>query len=330
MVTSKPSLMSRKAFWLMLALNVFLSLALTVSHAIQSKVFLNWRVLLAFEGEHPFQSRVLPFLLTNAVAHFRPLGDQGLSLLFMLMDLVGILACFWFTWKSWEALTKNGGRALLMFGLFWWQLFATFVLSAYNNYYYPWDMMSLGFIAAGMWMIVSRQPLPALLALAVPAMMNRETFIVIPFFYLAYNWPASKPTWRQFGAILLVCLAVKTTISACLDVSTDMVSLYHMPGFPRIYYNFAFLWLGPDYRHTLNVFFAFGFAWLLLLMPGQSDKRLRNMMLCFIPFLLGMMFVGNLSEIRIFAEFIPLMSLMLAGKLSSADEDQALTPGDQQ
>ncbi len=330
MVASKQPTLSRKAFWLMLMLNVFLSLALTVAHSIQSKIFLNWHVLLAFEGEHPFQSRVMPSLMDNAVTVFLSSGVLRSGLLFMAMDLIGTLACFWFTWKTWEALADKRGRLLIMFGLFWWQLFATFAISAYNNYYYPWDMMSLGFIAAAMWMIIARKPLPALLVLAVPAMMNRETFIVIPFFYLAYNWPATKPTWRQFAAILLVCVAVKSTISACLNVSSDMVSLYHMPGFPRIYYNFAFLWLGPDYRHTLNAFFAFGFAWLLLFMPGQSDKRLRNMMLSFIPFLLGMMFVGNLSEIRIFAEFIPLLSLMLAGKLSAADTNQALTPDGQQ
>lgn len=48
------------------------------------------------------------------------------------------------------------------------------------------------------------------------------------------------------------------------------------------------------------------------------------------PFLLDRMFVGNLPEIRIFAEFIPLMSLMLAGKLSATDAYQALTPDGQQ
>ncbi len=81
------------------------------------------------------------------------------------------------------------------------------------------------------------------------------------------------------------------------------------------------LWMIVSRQHwlrgTANVFFAFGFAWVLLFMRGHADTRLRNMMLCFIPFFLGMMVVGNLSEIRIFTEFIPLMALLLAGKLAS-------------
>jgi len=57
----------------------------------------------------------------------------------------------------------------------------------------------------------------------------------------------------------------------------------------------------------------------LLLMPGRADHRLRNMMWCFVPYLLGMMFVGNLSEIRIFVEFVPLLTLLLTNKVTVRD-----------
>lgn len=52
-------------------------------------------------------------------------------------------------------------------------------------------------------------------------------------------------------------------------------------------------------------------------MKDKADVHLHRMMLTFIPFFLGMMVVGNLSEIRIFTEFIPLMALLLANKLSA-------------
>lgn len=70
---------------------------------------------------------------------------------------------------------RRGGSLLTLFFLFWWQLFATFVVSSYNNYYHPYDMSSLAFMAIGLWMVASRQPLWALLALSVPATMNRES-----------------------------------------------------------------------------------------------------------------------------------------------------------
>ncbi len=314
--TTSP--LKKTHLWLIALVNVLLTVALTFGHAAKSRVFLNWRYLIDFDGDQPFQSRVLVFLVANGVSRLHPLSDRSIGLLFMGIDLVSTFIAFIFVWKAWSALDKHKGSLLAMLFLFWWQLFATFVVSGYNNYYYPYDMTSLAFMAVGLWMIVSRQHWLMLLAFCVPAMMNRETAIVLPFFYLAFHWPAWRTVWRQFLALLAVSVAVKLIISAVLGASSDdMVSLYHVPGFLRLYYNFAFIWLGPEYRGTANVFFAFGFAWVLLFMRGHADTRLRNMMLCFIPFFLGMMVVGNLSEIRIFAEFIPLMALLLAGKLGA-------------
>lgn len=306
-----------KHAWLIALVNLFLVAALTLGHASKSRVLLNWRFLIDFDGDQPFQSRVLIFMIANAVSRFHSLSNRGIGLLFMGIDFLSTIVAVVFLWMAWWSMGRRGGSLLTLFFLFWWQLFATFVVSSYNNYYYPYDMSSLAFMAIGLWMVVSRQPLWALLALSVPAMMNRETWVVVPFFYLAFNWPASRQVWRDFGLLLAACVAVKLIISACLGASSDdMVSLYHVPGFLRLYYNFAFIWLGPEYRPTANVFFAFGGAWVLLLLKDKADVRLRRMMLTFIPFFLGMMVVGNLSEIRIFTEFIPLMALLLTNKLS--------------
>ena len=304
---------------LIMAANVLLSVGLTFGHASKSRVFLNWKFLIDFDGDQPFQSRVLIFLIANAISRIHPLSNRSISLLFESIDLFSVIVSFIFMWKAWVALGSKRGSLLILYFLFWWQLFATFVVSSYNNYYYPYDMLSVAFMSMAVWMIVSGQALPALLALTTVAMLNRETAVVIPFFYLAFNWPATRRVWREFAVLLAVCVIIKIGISIAQNVTTDMVSLEHVPGFPRIYYNFAFLWLGPEYRGTLNAFFAFGFAWILLLMPGRADHRLRNMMWCFVPYLLGMMFVGNLSEIRIFVEFVPLLTLLLTNKVTVRD-----------
>lgn len=304
--------------WPIALVNVLLAAVLSFGHAAKSRVLFKWRFLVDFDGEQPFQSRVLTFMIANGIDRLHHLGDRGLALLFMAMDFTATVIAFIFVWKAWAALDNRKGSLLTVLFLFWWQLFATFVVSGYNNFYYPYDMSSLAFMAMGLWMIVSKRHWLMLLALCIPAMMNRETAILLPFFYLAFHWPAWRTVWRQFLALLVASVAVKLVIAAALNASSDdMVSLYHVPGFLRLYYNFAFIWLGPEYRGTANVFFAFGFAWVLLFMRGQTDTRLHQMMLCFIPFFLGMMVVGNLSEIRIFAEFIPLMALLLASKLTN-------------
>lgn len=307
---------SQTTVWLLTAANVLLAIALTWLHARQAWSFLNWATFLRFEGEHPFQSRVLPFLIANMVAWAHRLSDQDLTRLFQGLDLAGTLVCVAYLWQAGIQLGLKSRAMLILLALFWWQMFATFVISPVHNYYYPYDMMSLGFMAVATWMIVSDKALPGLWLVTVLAMLNRETAIVIPFFYLAFNWPASKSVIRHFLILLITCILVKAAISLSLRVSSDMVSLYHTPGYLRFLYNFSFLTLDTRLLHTLNAFFSFGLVWVALLLPGQADQRLRRMLWCLAPYLLGMMVVGNLSEIRIFAEFIPLMALLLAGKLS--------------
>lgn len=309
--------------WIWAAVNLALSLILTFTHFINTTKLFDWWPFLGFVGEQPFQSRVLPFLLADLVDKFHRLSDHSLALLFLAMDLGGILICVFFIWKTTLSLQTNKKHTRLIFILFWWQMFATFVISPVHNYYYPYDMMSMGFIALAIWMIVTGQGLASLLGVSVLAMTNRETAIVIPFFYLAFNWPANKPVWRDFAILLLACILVKGIISMSLHVTSGAVSLYHVPGFLRFYYNFSFVTGNPKLMHTLNAVFAFGFAWVLLFMGGPADRRLRNMLWCFVPYLAGMAVVGNLSEIRIFAEFIPLMALLLAGKLA---DDEARAP----
>lgn len=309
--------------WVLAGTNIVLSLILAYTHLIFTTKLFDWWPFLGFVGEQPFQSRVLPFLLADLVDKFHRLSDHSLAILFLAMDWVGILACVFFIWKTTQALQTNKRHTRLIFILFWWQMFATFVISPVHNYYYPYDMMSLAFIALAIWMIVTGQGLVSLLSVSILAMTNRETAIVIPFFYLAFNWPASKSVWRDFTIMLLACILVKSIIAMSLHVTSGNVSLYHVPGFLRFYYNFSFVTGNPKLMHTLNAVFAFGFAWVLLFMGGPADRRLRNMLWCFVPYLAGMAVVGNLSEIRIFAEFIPLMALLLAGKLA---DDEARAP----
>jgi hypothetical protein len=207
---------------------------------------------------------------------------------------------------------------VILFLLLWWQMLFTFVFTNVHHYYWPYDMMSVGFVAAGIWMIVSNAPFKHLLALCIVAMVNRETAILIPLFYLSYNWSNRTPQVRKdFTTLFGICLLVKLAITIKLHAFGETVSLYHVPGIPRWLYNtIYFVTLNPKVQETVNVVAAFGFAYLLLLVPLKSNPRLRNMMLWFVPFFLGMIVVGNLSEIRIYAEFIPLLSLLLASKLS--------------
>ena len=55
---------------------------------------------------------------------------------------------------------------------------------------------------------------------------------------------------------------------------------------------------------------VFGFLWLVFISRWKLiPKPLQRMMLSFILFFAGMFFVGNIDEIRIFGEYIPIVTL---------------------
>ena len=55
---------------------------------------------------------------------------------------------------------------------------------------------------------------------------------------------------------------------------------------------------------------VFGFLWLIFVSRWQLiPKPLQRMMLSFILFFAGMFFVGNIDEIRIFGEYVPMVTL---------------------
>jgi hypothetical protein len=87
-----------------------------------------------------------------------------------------------------------------------------------------------------------------------------------------------------------------------------VVSLYDT-GQLRLVRNMAFL---DNYR-LLAVFGIFGFLWMLLppSIKRQPNSPLVRCLWSFPIYFLGMMVVGNIHEIRIFLEFIPLVSLVL-------------------
>ncbi|HIV69580.1 MAG TPA: hypothetical protein H9903_01470 [Candidatus Aquabacterium excrementipullorum] len=299
--------------WVVGLAGLILSVLFTQQHNARSMTLFDWRFFLDFVGQQPFQSRVLPFALASGISSVHRLNSTGIDRLFQFTDVLSTFTAFFLVWKLACRLFDDTRVIALSMALFWWQMWVTFVFSWVHNYYYPYDPISIAFIASALWGIVTGWAFRWLLLLTVLAMFNRETSVIIAFFYAAWHWPASRQTWRNTLVLIGACIAVKLTISQALGAYGEMVSLYHVPGFLRLYYNFSFLSLQPRFLHTLNVLFVFGGAWALL--PWRTaDARLKRMLWCLAPYALGMSVVGNLSELRIFGEFIPLMALLVASK----------------
>lgn len=307
-----------KERWLFALLNVALGWLLAQAHFVKAVHFLQWQSFVLFDGPQPFQSRVLPFLIASALNGLHELSDRDLARLFVSMDFLAALVAIHFTLKAASVLRAGVLGSVVAVALVWWQLFATFVVSLVHNYFYPYDLASVAFISVAIWMILGETQPWRIALLCVVAMLNRETAVVVPFFYLMGRWGRREPVLRVFALLLAVCVLVKLSVAMALGAGEGVASIYHEPGFLRFFYNLSFLTLRPRYFHTLNVLFAFGAVWVFLFFGGSVSRTLRRMMWCLVPFLLGMSVVGNLSEIRVLAEFIPLMALMLANKFEAA------------
>lgn len=304
-----------------------LAYVLALMHTTKSVHFLEWKQFIALEGPLPFQSRILPFLIAHGLESIQPLSPRSIGRLFLAFDFVGAFMAAKYVQKAMRAI--GGTRTMVLFSLmlFWWQVFATFIASPVHNYYYPYDLLSVGIISMGTWAILAKKPISILIAICFVGMVNRETAILLPFIYLAANWPCHRSIFVNFLKLLAVCLLVKSTIHMVLTAPGESVSTYNKPDELRFIYNFTFLTLKSSAMHTFNVFFAFGGAWLLLLLRGAIPANLNQMAWCFLPYFIGMSVVGNLSEIRIFSEFIPLLSLMLGCKLERPDALRLSHPG---
>lgn len=302
---------------LLVILNMMLAYVLALMHTSKSLHFLDWKQFIAFEGMLPFQSRMLPFLIAHGLDLIQPLSTRSIDRLFLVFDFAGAFVAASYLIKTLQAIGGTRTTTLFAMILFWWQVFATFVVSPAHNYYYPSDLLSVGIISVGTWAVLQKKSIHLLAAICIIGMINRETAILIPAIYLAANWPCNRVAFINFLRLLSVCIFIKIIIHMALTTQGETVLLYIKPNELRFFYNFTFLTLKSSAMHTFNVFFAFGGAWLLLLFRGEIPANLKRMAWWFPPYFVGMSVVGNLSEIRIFAEFIPLLSLMLGCKLAS-------------
>lgn len=316
-VTLRPEPEDAREARLLMVLNIMLAYVLALMHTSKSLHSLDWKQFIDLEGTLPFQSRLLPFLIAHGLESIQPLSPRSINRLFLAFDFAGALIAAKYILKTVRIVRGTRAMALFTLILFWWQVFATFVASPVHNYYYPYDLLSVGIISMGTWAVLANKSIRLLTTICIIGMINRETAILIPAIYLTANWPCHREIFTNFLKLLITCLIAKIIIHIALTVQGEPVLLYANPGELRFFYNFTFLTFKSSAMHTFNVFFAFGGAWILLLLRGAIPANINQMAWCFLPYFIGMAVVGNLSEIRIFSEFIPLLSLMLGCKLAS-------------
>ena len=307
-----------RAHWLRWPMLLLAATVLATLHIRCSYNFLPWEDFMSFQGEHPYQTRILPILVAKLVRALPGCQDVTLIRIFWLFDIAMLVAAMramqWLSRAPAWAGQVSAGRVM---GLWAWQMVVTFVLSSIHNWYYPYDMASQAFTVIGLCLIVGGAPWVAVCAWTVLAAVNRETAVLLPLWAWAWaGWGDRRTMLRALSLMGGVAL-IKVSL-AWATGGLQTMAVLRLPGTDdhwRLALNLGFVLSPAQHWHTANVFLAFGGVWVLLCRRGpafaQADA-LRRMGMTFWPFLLIMAFAANLSEIRVFAEFFPLVAVLAA------------------
>lgn len=306
---------------------ILVNAKIAIFHVIHSTHGLDWSTFLRFDGLMPYQTRALPFLIVELISkslsitgldrlYPELLADKGVSLtklVFMGLDFLSLCLSEYFLYKTIKV--PHGVTAgIISVGVFMWQIIFTYLLSTTVNFYYPSDLLAVAFISIFVWAIVTKVRLMWMALLVALGTLNRETMLLAPLIYLM-SAPLSKQRLCHTGFLLAAWLLVKSALTVYFHFNGNAghsLTFCDDDNVFRLIRNTQVL-LGIPPQRWLNLLSTFGFLWLLI--AGRykqirpSEKRLLLVSLLFIG---AMMLVGNIPEIRIFGELIPLVTLVVA------------------
>ncbi|HEY3990246.1 MAG TPA: hypothetical protein VGM02_13170 [Acidobacteriaceae bacterium] len=189
----------------------------------------------------------------------------------------------------------------------------TYILNFGPHFLLPYDLPSLFFFCAGLYLLMMRRAL-ALIPLVAVATLNRETALFLVVFYVLFEWPR-RADLQTRGALIARTAGM---VAAWVAMRAIVSHLYgHNPmesgsgilGL-KLRQNLGFL-MKPQHWPAFASIFGFTLPLVIAgrryLEPGFLRRGLIAVALWFFLMLL----VGVLIEIRIFGELISYMSLAL-------------------
>jgi len=220
--------------------------------------------------------------------------------------------------------TISSPIVLLGYFIFLWQVSYTLFITPVHRYWFSYDVVSLFVMSLGLFLITTNKFLPLLVTVALGT-WNRETTIVLASWYFLFYLGKQKTSSLVVNTLILFLTSflVKYFIWWRHQLTPNIVSLYDNDQL-RFFLNIAFL---DNYR-LLAVFGVFGFLWIFLpvLIKRQPNSSLVRCLWSFPFYFLGMLVVGNINEIRIFIEFIPLVTLVLITGLARGPVGRSNSP----
>jgi hypothetical protein len=273
----------------------------------------------------PFQGRVLMMLPLRWASHIWTLPWIGhlLSrwhfwfpksvapevLVQAFIDVLCLLAAGWFTTRIYEASSRRRIITPIVYPLFLAVCATTYVFHTVQNFRFVYDLPSLAFFGAAMYLLYMRSHWVWFAALFIVATINRETtLLLLPLYALNGAVNDGRFHWRDTLRLQTIALVVPLAI---FWGSWQLFIHHHFAHnvselSPRLNWNVKSLLAPLAWPQLLS---AGGYMLLFVLVERRRilDPRLRAW-LFLVPIWLVFMFVyGILIETRVFGELIPLI-----------------------
>lgn len=267
-----------------------------------------WAQIADFSAPLPFGHRPLVPLLA---APLRALADLPLALLWGVFEALAALVL----WSALRAALRPHVPArwdITLATFFFALLPFAFLLKHKWAVFYPWDTPAMAFVAGGLALVEARRiRLAALLCLV--AALNRESAALIPAAALVLGWRAAGPrvALRDTLTLLLACGAGRIAVALALPESHGPALHFYLgKDTPRWLHNLE--WLGdPLHLLWLPTYFALLPLLWLLLWP-QISRPHRGLGLVALAYFVGLMFVANIYEPRVYGELMVLLYIPAA------------------
>jgi hypothetical protein len=284
--------------------------------------FLDLRLYAAGHEAMPYQGRIL----MSWVLHFTA-GNAAISgflmrfakycpsdirdpylLVLLIVHFVGIVAAVWFGRLSLRVLTGaekfSAWTALLVLYMSYFNL-----VVGYGVFMMPYDVLSLAFFTAAVWLILSQRYLWLLPLVAIEE-LNRDTAFFIPVFLFFYTWFDRETIGRQKWLKTLPIILAQFAICACITIwilqqfrsNALAVDLHNRWFGIQVRPNFTSLIKPPQWPLFLSLF---GFSVPLFITKFQwiGDRRLAySTAAIMLAWLAVSLVIGSIVEIRIFNE----------------------------
>lgn len=294
-------------YFLFLAIAFVLSFYFTALRYLFCREFpgITFVSLLDNSADLPFQYRVLvPWLAGLLQKTGLPFLNSPVRL-FQVFELFSTFFLF-VAFRSYLSLFMKESefiKSLFSLSIFYVLPFNFILYSPpYSAPLYPWDIPSVLFITLGL-ILLYKKNWVVYYPLFIAATLNRETAIFLTFIYFVNAVKKDRPT-----TILLHCLA-QIVIWALIKLG--LAGLFvNNPGaglFMNFFWRNLPMLANPQKLGVLAS--SFGFIWVAVVLYFRSipDGFVKRSLLVIFPFFSGMLIAGNLTELRIYGELIPIV-----------------------